>query len=59
MRNDIWNLLFYVDKQKLNELNEKVFNFVNNNFSGVIGGIFLLFLIMIVAFSFISNSSRK
>lgn len=59
MGNGIWNLLFYVDKQKLNELNEKVFNFVNNNFSGIIGGIFLLFLIMIVAFSFISNSSRK
>lgn len=59
MGNGICGLLFYVDKQKLNELNEKVFNFVNNNFSGIIGGIFLLFLIMIVAFSFISNSSRK
>lgn len=59
MGNSIWNLLFYIDKNKLNELNEKVFNFVNNHFSGVIGGVFLLFLIIIVAFSFISNSSRK
>lgn len=59
MENNIWNLLFYIDKQKINELNEKVFNFINNHFSNVIGGVFLLFIIIIVAFSFISNSSRK
>lgn len=55
----IINLQFYINEEKLNELNDSLTSFVSNHFSGIIGGVFLLFLLIIITFSLISGSSRK
>lgn len=50
---------FYVDMDKLNEINELVRNIVDKYFSNIVGGVGLGILILIAFFFLFSNVSKK
>lgn len=57
--NYLTNILFYVDEDKTDSLNGIVKNILGVFSSNIAGGIILLILLIVLVFSFISNSSRK
>ncbi len=57
--NYLTNILFYVDEDKVDSLNGIVKNILGVFSSNIAGGVILLVLLIVIVFSFISNSARK